>query len=134
MRSDIPSILDYAAVELCAGKIGHIYKSSLRFKSRLRALWNEDAGIHRYCHAMWRALASLVHQFASTSVPRMISVLDLSESLNANAFSPIRMETSEGKSIRSGRGEEVTLEHSARTILECPCTKLEGFEFEQVYS
>lgn len=134
MRSDIPSILDYAAVELCAGKIGHIYKSFHRFKNRLRVLRNEDAGVHRYYHTMWRALASLVHQFASTSVPRMISVLNSSESLNANAFSPIRMEVSAGKSNRSGGGGEVTLKHSARTILEYSCPELERCKCGQVYS
>ena len=49
-----------------------------------------------------------------------------------NALRPIWMEVSSGKSSQSLTSQSITLKHNTRALIECPFTKLEGFERRHV--
>ena len=49
-----------------------------------------------------------------------------------NALRPIWMEVNSGKSSQSLTSQSITLKHNTRALIECPFTKLEGFERRHV--
>ena len=80
------------------------------------------------------SLGKSIHQFISSSLLRMISLLEELFSKKCNAPLPSRMDVNASKSSHHSLFKPFTIKYHTNTIMECIIAKQKRFQTGQVYS